>query len=445
MPPPMSRNSLDRNSPLTRARPGRLGKAAPSSERTHPSVAVYALLVYAAVYLIRPWESLIPELAVVPFERLVALAIFSLVLLLAPPDFRLKTPFAGLLLWIGALILSTLTAEYIGVSWAFLVDYSKVLLFGLFLAVSLKTAADLRTFCLGWIAIQFLYQSKALWEFYIHGAGRYMMGIWRLAGLEDTFGHPNTFAATTLLIIPFSLAFLRTESNPFIRAFLLTSLATSILVLFKTGSRMALLGLFIFAIFALFLSRHKSIFALLLVLAIGSAPFYLSDDLKDRYWTMIDLDANESATESAAGRLEGFYKGLRILEIRPLTGVGPDCFTDVDDRFPNLTKFPGLQPHNMIGQVLGETGLLGGLGFFCFILAIFATSWSILIRPPPQSATLQAFALASTMTLFMLLFLGLFGHNGYRYNWIWLCGLAGAAARISQDLSPAGTKARPTP
>jgi hypothetical protein len=48
-------------------------------------------------------------------------------------------------------------------------------------------------------------------------------------------------------------------------------------------------------------------------------------------------------------------------------------------------------------------------------------------------ANLHALARAMGTSLFLLLFLGFFGHNLYRYNWAWYCAFTAIALGVCQD------------
>jgi len=52
---------------------------------------------------------------------------------------------------------------------------------------------------------------------------------------------------------------------------------------------------------------------------------------------------------------------------------------------------------------------------------------------PAADASLFALAKAMQASLFLLLFLGLFGHNLYRYNWAWYCAFTAVAIGVCHE------------
>ncbi len=87
---------------------------------------------------------------------------------------------------------------------------------------------------------------------------------------------------------------------------------------------------------------------------------------------------------------------------------------------------------------MGELGLAGVVTFggLVIALALHLRKLARLTKPAgglvPDAAL---FALARSMqaSLFLLLFLGIFGHNLYRYNWAWYCAFTAVALGVCQE------------
>jgi len=407
-------------------------------QETMPGADIYWLLAYAALFLLRPWE-IRPELAALPMEKIFALALLVKVFFFGKVEFRPRGPGLAMFVFLGALLVTMFLGLDRGQSWPLVEMVLKVAVFAVCVIVAVRSVADLRVFLLGWVALQFIYQSKAIWEFYVHGRGSYQMGIWRMRGIETTFGHPNTFCATTVLILPLAIALFRYEKNRWVRAFLLAEIAAAVIVIFKTGSRAGLLELVLLALIVLVTSSHRVKGFVALAVLVPVLFFTLPDDLQQRYRTIFDQKANKSATESAQGRVEGLRKGAKLFVKRPLAGVGPNCFVIADARYPGLTLFAGLQPHNLVGQLLGEMGLLGILAFGCMGLATFLALLRIRrMGKEKDDPVLMAFGFGGILVLMFLFVAGTFGHNLYRYNWLWLTALAAAALNAAEQLYPSG-------
>jgi hypothetical protein len=87
---------------------------------------------------------------------------------------------------------------------------------------------------------------------------------------------------------------------------------------------------------------------------------------------------------------------------------------------------------------MGEMGLAGIVTFggLVIVLAVHLRRLARMSKPvdgPTPDASLHALARAMQASLFLLLFLGLFGHNLYRYNWAWYCAFTAVALGVCQE------------
>ena len=109
----------------------------------------------------------------------------------------------------------------------------------------------------------------------------------------------------------------------------------------------------------------------------------------------------------------------------PVFGVGPAAF--------GAAAGHGMQPHNLYGQVLGETGTLGALALLG-ILAGFALN-HLEARALSRRATMKPgcfparVSSAIMLTVGLLLFKGWSDHNLYRYTWLWFGAFQSIAIR----------------
>jgi O-antigen ligase len=111
-----------------------------------------------------------------------------------------------------------------------------------------------------------------------------------------------------------------------------------------------------------------------------------------------------------------------------LTGVGVGNF--ISYRISHVDGV-ALQPHNLVGQLLGETGLVGGAAFLIFVVLILKTCRRIQQIFNEQDdillQTFNEFSVACRNVIFLLFYLGLFGHNLLRFNWLWISALTSLA------------------
>ncbi len=415
------------------------------------------LTAYMALFLLRPWEELVPALAVVPLEKIAGIAVILRVLLGRERRISLPWPLRGLLAFAASLVLATLLSVEPYRSWLVVEQFLKAVLFSLCVAWGLRDGRDLAAWLRAWVLILGLYQAKALWEYFVHGRGVYRMGIWRLVGIEDTFGDPNTFAAKTVLVLPFLLVLAAREDRRAFRFAWLALFGQAGLVVVLTGSRAGLLSLACCLLLSPLLVPETRRLALVLGLVGGILLFaWIPREIARRYETIVHPELNRAARESVEGRKAGFWKGLWLYRHLPVAGIGPGCFVVSRPHVgPIPGEVPGLQPHNLAGQLLGETGTVGLVGFTA-LAAAFLASWRSLRRsvrrprrlpgrPPPveDRGAVAPIADALAVSFLLMLILGIPGHNLYQYNWAWLAaGMAVACRSAGAACSGSGDRAR---
>jgi O-antigen ligase len=306
-------------------------------------------------------------------------------------------------------------------------NFFKVAVFYLLVVTTVRTERDLRRLVLLFLGAAGLYMMHAFWE-YLGGRYEYRMGIRRMVAVGVTHADPNAFAGTIVYTMPLLLPFWLEQPRRVPRLFVLCFAGLGALCILLTGSRSGFIGLTAVAVLVLVLrARRKALavgvagmggLAFLLLLSVA-LPGYL----QERYLTIVDSNVGPAnARQSAEGRLAGFLRGVELWERSPLVGHGPGAFALADNY--------GAQAHNLLGQVLGEMGLVGAAG----LLALLAGFWlnareaqrlrALLPGPPPFAAHLvQAVGIA----VLMLLLLGCAGHNMYRHQWQWYAAFQAVA------------------
>lgn len=407
---------------------------------------------YVSLFIIRPWEQLFPYLGDIHFERLYALVMIAAVFWSRRTRLNLGFQSITVLVFLGTLGITSLAARHPSLAWEPFYEYVTIVMFFFVLLSVVRSSYELVFLVIAYIGTMTTYLGKSLWEYFVHGQHRYDQGVVRLVGIEDTFGGPNNLAMSIVASLPF-LLFLwkfRHEISKdwpllwqrwFIRGLKLYAvIAITSIVL--TNSRSGMLGLMIFVIFAvpqLGVSGKKHmgrIFAGLLAGAIilTFIWFLMPKENQDRFRSIWDPEyAPESAQASAEGRVGGFWAGMEMFRYSPVTGVGLGNF--IDYRLSQGDGVP-LNAHNLTGQVLGETGALGGTAFLVMLLPIFLNV-RMLRRLAKRRANHTAQMLAALGgaiqgSLWLLLFEGFFGHNLLRFNWLWLAAFAVLAVELSR-------------
>jgi hypothetical protein len=309
-------------------------------------------------------------------------------------------------------------------------NYTLVVMFALIMATAIRDERALYTLLTTFMVVMAMYMLHSVWE-YKNGKHVYRMSIARLVGVDTTLGDPNSFGASIVYTLPF-LSFFWTYWGRGLKRWLIgLYLLLAVGCVLLTGSRSSLLGIIVWGGLLLMQTRHKTVALVLLGLLACSSWFVLPDSLKNRFETIIDPSVGPAnAQESGQGRIQGLILGVDLLGRFPMTGCGPGAWRPA-------TGSP-IESHSLYGQCMGELGVPGIVTFggLVIVLAVHLRRLSRMAKPghgPTPDANLYSLARAMQASLFLLLFLGLFGHNLYRYNWAWYCAFTAVALGVCQD------------
>jgi hypothetical protein len=297
-------------------------------------------------------------------------------------------------------------------------NWFKILVFYVLLVTSASDEKGLRRLVAGFLLVMGVYMLHSLREF---AGGRYTfrMGIVRMIGVDSSLGDPNSFGASIVFALPFARAFWLSCREHWARAAVLGYLGLSAGCILLTGSRSSLLGLVVWTAFVILRSRRRWLGISAAAVAAPLVFLALPESLQTRFETIVNPEVGpENARVSGEGRLEGFYKGMELIEAYPATGIGPGSWRPA-------TKSK-LESHNLYGQVCGEMGAPGVLAFGAILSCFGVNLWWMGRAAKRDPGGPQAFehhvAAAVAMAVFLLLFEGNFGHNLFRHNWLWFGG-----------------------
>jgi O-antigen ligase len=395
--------------------------------------------IYVGMFLIRPWEELMPGLQPYRVERIYAIMMLTVVMF-AGRGLRWTWQSITVILFAAAVGLSAVLAWQSALAWPALYQYATVVVtYFVFIAVS-RTMSDVNWLVATYIMTMFVYLAKSLWEYFIHDRHAFAQGVSRLMGIEQTYGEPNAVAMSAVLSLPLWFYLWRCRhqiagetgilgtrwfQGPLKIYPLLVLMAVGL-----TNSRAGMIGLAAFGVGVVWSSqRHGRMLRTFGSAALVVVGLWLiaPSQQKDRMRTIWDPAAGPAnARASALGRWDGFLAALQMVQDRPLTGVGAGNFLPY--RVANVDGI-ALVAHNLPGQILGETGWLGGI---CFLLMIHST-WRNTRRLTatgvrgPRDELYGHFAIALQLTLALALLFGLSLHNGLRYNWLWIAAFGSLA------------------
>lgn len=296
-------------------------------------------------------------------------------------------------------------------------NQAKVVVFYVLLVTSVRDEAGLRRLLAMYLGAVGLYMAHSMLEF-LNGRYEWRMGIVRMIGVDVTFRDPNSFASTLLLAMVMTLPFWARSRVPLARLGLLAFCGSASACVLLTGSRTGFVGLLVVGLFGMLVARANKAVVLALAAAACLGAVLLPGYLQDRFLTLIDpARGPNNAQESAAGRLRGVEESFELFERSPLVGIGPGAF--------GFATGKGFNPHNLYGQIVSEMGIAGILTFGVLVTA-FVRNWREVRRLYQQHAWPRDWTWyaghAVWLNVGLLLFLGLAGHNLYRYIWIWLAG-----------------------
>lgn len=298
-------------------------------------------------------------------------------------------------------------------------DWLKIVVFYVLLVTCIHDEEGLKHIAVGFLMVMGLYLLHSFRE-YLGGRHTYRMGISRMIGVDTTLGDPNSFGASIVFALPIVMALWKAEIGGRLGRWLLMGyVGLSSLCILLTGSRGSLIGLLVWFAIIIWGTRYRFRALAGFVVVAPLAFVAMPESLQTRFETIINPDVGPAnAKESGEGRIQGLILGWKQFANNPLTGIGPGAW-----RPANRVK---IESHNLYGQLIGETGTLGALAFIALICCFWMNLRAIrrVRRDMPAWENDLVFTLpkAIGVSLFLLLFMGNFGHNLFRFTWLWYGG-----------------------
>jgi hypothetical protein len=311
-------------------------------------------------------------------------------------------------------------------------SWMKCLVFYILMMTSVKSERDLKIVVSGMVVCFFIYMLHSYREF-LNGRYVYAMGTVRMIGVDSTMGSPNSFGASIVIFLPMLIPFTKLIKTKWHALFVISYFLLSLRCVQLTGSRSSFMALGLVLVCLILLSKYR--LRIIPAAAILSPLLWvlLPENLKDRYRTIWDPEINESANVSAVSRLDGFWDGLTNWQNSPIWGVGPDCH--------GVAVGHGYLSHFLYGQIPGELGTIGAVAFLMLLICYVTNHLAIVnaykyMKQKGRGKECEycyAVSIATLGSVFMMLFLGFSGHNGYRFTWIWIAAFQAVALAIIQS------------
>jgi hypothetical protein len=319
--------------------------------------------------------------------------------------------------------------------------YWKLLIFIVLTSWGLADIERLRQVTAGIGLVLLLYELHSLINFFGGGSFVWQQGLHRMVGVWSGggIGAANGWGFLALYSLPFAMMWIAETGNSWWRRAGQALLATSIISIVLSGTRGALVIMAFYL--AISVRRRFGVRALILVTAAAIVASWtiVPRAYVERYSTMLSFNESDDITpdqkiaiDSARARLTGLTDGVQLLLRRPTLGYGPGTSalarTEVNK---SIVVAEGGQLHNLYGQVLSETGLVG-TALFALVVGLQIRSLRIgMIRSDSTEWRRQS-RLMSDMLLILLGY-GMFAHMLFSWYWalaIALCAAFGSAWRI---------------
>lgn len=390
----------------------------------------WLLIGYMFLFIDRPFE-VWPWLGDLQIERVYVLMMLAAWLVLPGKRALVNIQQLAYALFACAVLVAWIASPWNQQGQPVVEDWFKIVVFYVLLVTVVNDERKLKSVVVGFITIMGLYLLHSLRE-YLGGRHTYRMGIARMIGVDRTLGDPNSFGASIVFVLPFIPALWNSGIGGRRGKFLLIAFgALCALCILLTGSRSSFLGMLLCGLIMIARVRRAWLW-MLAALALSPLVFFaLPESLQTRFETIINPEVGpESARESGEGRIEGLFKGIELWAANPLSGVGPGAW-----RPATGSK---IESHNLYGQILGETGTLGFLAF-AFLVGCFVINLRRVHRSRMPDATnefLIQLGTAIGTSLVLLLVMGCFGHNLFRFTWLWYGGFLIIAVHCLKSQAP---------
>lgn len=208
----------------------------------------------------------------------------------------------------------------------------------------------------------------------------YVLLFGKLTAGRISFGtmfDSNDIAFFLINFIPFNLLCLTRNNNFFKRILAFVSIALSLIVLFKTGSRgglVACLALFAYLLFIKTRTINLSFLSKFILIFLAFISLLTLSVNKERYKTILDVKTDYNVT-GEQGRIAIWKTGLKMMLSEPLTGVGMGRFSEGVGRDRMERGLPSTRwqvAHNSFVQIGAEIGIFGLILFTLMTWNVFS-------------------------------------------------------------------------
>jgi O-antigen ligase len=406
--------------------------------------AILPILVYIGCLLVQP-QSRFPFLGAIQFEKIVVGIAFISLFATGNATIRASRITFLMLAFYLIMLLGYSLSPYQDFAMArdWLTNYWKCLVLYFLVLFGVKSLRDISLLFTGIVAILCIYQILSWNDFLNGGSYVYQQGMKRIVGIwSGGIGAANYFGMISLYSLPLAVFWFKKTERRGMKAFLLCYLLMSFLSILYSGTRGAMMCFIIFFLLCIGTLGKKKVGIGLAVMIWVLSTVALPDYLSHRYFetlpffseegSVFESESDRMAKNSAFARLKGMVEGFQLARKRPIVGYGPGASAIARDELYTIKRRNPdgyFQLHNLYGQVLAETGFVGGAIFLCIIAAYFLELRG-LAESFGKSADLNLYKWTLQMSLIVFLLYGFASHTLYRYHWALFFACQGAFVDI---------------
>lgn len=319
-----------------------------------------------------------------------------------------------------------------------LLNYLKVVVFYFFTVLIINNEGRLKIFI-------FVFLVCAIFRFlepaYLHVTTGYwgssafstfggmLQKLKRLSGAPHDVINPNQLAWVIVSTIPF-LYYLGWKGKSHFKILSAAVASVGMYVLMLTGSRSGLLSLIITVAAILFYGEKKFKRAAIGLMILVPVAFFvagkLSPDLSTRY--LSTFEGGLPGSDSAAGRIRGFEKGVSTLGMRIIVGHGLGTSLESNANLSGSAQIS----HNLYLETTQEIGLIGLSLFLLYVRGMYRNlrdAKSTLLDSVPGTHWLIALVKAVQVWIIMDLFYSLSCFGFSSWEWYFFGGVSVAILR----------------
>ena len=377
------------------------------------------LVFYLIIFYIRPQE--IWFTGIVGLEKAFGIAMLILTILKLKFndnfEFKITNIHIGIIVFIGIALINVAFSFWLTKSWEIWIKLFKLFIVFFCVVHLIDNEKQFRFFIMFTILGTAFHATSAIVNYY-NGIREIEMGIERAFAMDTSFGDPNSLAATIIYTLPLIYYYFQKKAPISVK---ITLAVISLIVLWcvvLTGSRTGMAGVLVFFMLVLWEGKHKLRKFLLIVFSVLVIWAIMPSQYQQRFESITNLNTEGDVTgaaESAESRFKFLGYAFNLFLDRPLFGYGLGNFSTA---MAMLYHGVWSQAHTLPAQIMSEMGLTGIVAFTIWIVFLIG---SIKKLRRYFTAANNRFMLNMTLAmkthLLLMFFMGVGGHNLFRYNW----------------------------